>query len=90
MDPDERKKLNRTLELAEENNKMLTKLHRNMQWGRIFKVIYWIIIIGLAVGAFYFIQPYVEQLGNVYEGFRSSVDRVQDVFSGQNGMNETR
>jgi len=46
--------------IAEENNKILKKIHRSMKVGGFFRAIYWIIIAGSAVGAYYFLQPFVE------------------------------
>lgn len=60
MSPEERSLLERTHKLAEENNNILRSLRSTNRWGIAFKTTYWVIIIGLSVGAFYFIQPYVE------------------------------
>ena len=83
MEPDERRKLERALELAEENNEMITKLHRAMQWGRVFKVVYWLVIIGVAVGAFYFAQPYLERVQSFYQEAQDSVQDVPSLFQGK-------
>jgi hypothetical protein len=53
MEPEEREMLKKTLELAQENNKMLHRIRRGMFWGRIMRVVYWIIIIGVAIGVYY-------------------------------------
>ncbi|MFA5792140.1 MAG: hypothetical protein WC884_03855 [Candidatus Paceibacterota bacterium] len=68
MDPESKKLLDRTLELAEENNKMLHSMMRSMRFQRIMSILYWIFIIGSAVGAYYLIQPYVDQLIGLYGG----------------------
>ena len=60
MEPKEREMLKKTLELAQENNKMLHSIRRGMFWGRIMRVVYWIIIIGAAIGVYYYIQPYLD------------------------------
>ena len=68
MDPESRKLLERTLALSEENNEMLHAMRRSMRTARIMSLIYWVFIIGSAIGAYYFIQPYVDQLTNFYGG----------------------
>ncbi len=68
MTPEERQLLIQTHRLVEENNALLRKMRRAAILGSIFRVLYWIVIIGLSVGAYYFIQPYVEQLQGVYGG----------------------
>lgn len=66
MPPEEKELLKRSIVLAEENNQILRALHKSMRIGRVIKIIYWTIIIGSAVGAFYIFQPYLEQVINVY------------------------
>jgi len=68
MDPESRKLLDKTLELAEENNKILRSMRRSQRVSSIIRFIYWVFIIGSAVGAYYFIQPYLEQIMSIYGG----------------------
>jgi hypothetical protein len=68
MDPESKKLLEDTLRLAQENNTMLHSLRRSLRITRIMSLLYWIFIIGSAVGAYYLIQPYVDGLRGVYEG----------------------
>lgn len=81
MTPEERQLLIQTHRLAEENNEILRKMRRAALWGRIWHILYWTVIIGLSVGAYYFVQPYVEQVQSVYDGFRSDVDNVRGAAS---------
>ena len=59
MNPENEDTLHKILELAEENNHMLRKMRRSIIWGRIFHGLYWLLIIGATVGAYYYIQPYL-------------------------------
>lgn len=68
MDPESKRLLEETFELAKENNEMLQSMKRSMQMARVMSILYWVFIIGSAVGAYYFIQPYVEQVTNIYSG----------------------
>lgn len=68
MDPESKKLLQETLVLSQENNQMLHSLRRSMRLARIMSFLYWVFIIGSAVGAYYFIQPYVEPLIDLYGG----------------------
>lgn len=80
MDPDIERlesQIEENRKLLEENNHILRKLHRSVIWGRIFKIIYWVVIIGVAIGAFYFIQPYIESLRDTYRDFREPAAQVQ-------------
>ena len=62
MTPEEKSLLERTYKLTEENNKILHGLRRSVRWYSAYKVIYWVFIIGLSVGAFYVFQPYLNTL----------------------------
>jgi len=76
MDPREKAILEETFKMGKENNELLKKLYRGYRFGRIVKVAYWIVIIGVAVGAFYYIQPVVERLyeavQQIHEGINES------------------
>lgn len=67
MSPEEREMLEKAVALAEENNKMLHAMRRSMFWSRVMNTLYWIAIIGVSIGAFYFVQPYVEKVMKIYD-----------------------
>jgi hypothetical protein len=79
MDADEKSALHRLLDLTEENNKILRKLYRGTLWHRWVTISYWVIIIGLSLGAFYFIQPYLDTLGVTYGVLKERIEEVQSV-----------
>lgn len=62
MTPEEKSLLERTHKLAEENNEILRKMRRSNRWSIALRIFYWIIILGLAFGAYYFVQPYATSL----------------------------
>lgn len=76
MSPEEREMLEKSLALAEENNKMLHALNRHMMWTRVTRWVYWALIIGSTVGAYYFIQPYIDNVLGIYGGAKSNLDNV--------------
>jgi len=81
MDREEKQKLDRALELAEDNNQMLRKMIRNMRWGRLFRTVYWVIIIGISIGALYYVQPYVDQVVGVYGNIQDATKGVNTMFT---------
>jgi Na+/proline symporter len=81
MDPESKKLLEETYSLEEENNRMLHALKRSMLWSRIMSVIYWILILGISVGAFYFIQPFLDQATSMYDSIKSNIDSASSLFS---------
>ena len=88
MSPEERELLNRSVEISEDNNKILHSMRRAQCISSIISFVYWVFIIGSAVGAYYFIQPYIDQIMSVYSGAKSDLDGVgsllKNVKSAQN------
>lgn len=80
MDPQDRQLLQETYRLSQENNKMLSTMHRAMMWGRVWRALYWVVIIGLTVGAFYFIEPYLQTLLDTYGALQSNAGDIQNLF----------
>ena len=66
MDAESKKLLQDTLDLSKENNQMLQSMRRSMRIARLMSIVYWVFIIGSAVGAYYFIQPYVDEVIGIY------------------------
>lgn len=73
MNSEERELLERTLRISEENNKILKGMRRAGRLATGFRIFYWLVIIGLGFGAYYFIEPYVKQLNSVYSQFNSTL-----------------
>ncbi len=77
MGPEDRKLLEDTFHLAEENNNILKEMRRAQKLARLMTIIYWVFIIGSAVGAYYIIQPYVDQLVGAYTGAADTLRSLQ-------------
>ena len=59
MDPELKQLLEENLRLSKENNVLLLKIRNIQRWAQITKILYWFVIIAAAVGALYFIKPYL-------------------------------
>ena len=46
---------------------MLRKMRGAQRRANIFKFLYWLVIIGIAAGAFYFLQPYFQVVQDLYQ-----------------------
>jgi len=66
MDPESKQLLQNTLALAEENNKMLHKIRSVQKRAAIWQTLKYILIIGIALGAFYFLDPYLNKIIGLY------------------------
>ncbi len=73
MQSEEKELLKKVVALEEENNDILRSMQRSMRLARFMSILYWVFIIGSAVGAYYLIQPYIEALTGVYGGAKDSV-----------------
>ncbi|MHB1316671.1 MAG: hypothetical protein ACYCZW_02330 [Minisyncoccota bacterium] len=77
MTPEEKTLLYNIAQNVQENNEILHALRKAQRWATIWRSVYWIFIIGSAVGAYWIIQPYIDQLIGVYSGAQSNLDSVK-------------
>lgn len=75
---DLQRQIHETRQLAEENHELLDKTHRMLVWGRVFSILYWVLIIGVAVGALYFLEPYWDNLVEAYENIQVQLEAVSN------------
>ncbi len=96
MDAEDKKKLDRILELAEENNKYVRSVRKSQKTSQMIKAIYWVVIIVFVLGGFYYIQLYLKTLNGIYSsvsskdggfGFSDSaqIQKLIEQFKGMNG-----
>ena len=70
MDLEEKALLERTVKLSEENNQILRKMQRAARWGLIWGFIKVLIIIVPLVAGYLYLEPYLSQAVNNYNGFK--------------------
>jgi len=58
--------------MTEENNRILKKMNRRAFYSSISSLLYWTVIIITAYGAYYFIEPYVAKMTNLYNTVANS------------------
>ena len=54
--------MQKNLEVSQESLKILKKINRARIIGNIFSFLKWMIIIGVSIGIYYYIQPYLGKL----------------------------
>jgi hypothetical protein len=79
MDAEDKKKLENILRLSEETNEYVKKVRNTQKVSTIFKAVYWVIILSVMFGGFYFIQPYVGSLVRIYSGDLSGIKGASDI-----------
>lgn len=75
MDEDDFERLEK---LVEDNHRMIKSMHRSMQIGRVFSILYWVAIIGIGLGAYYYIQPFIEPILSTGKGAFQNIKDVQE------------
>jgi hypothetical protein len=78
MDEGDKGRLNEILELSRENQRMIKTLYRSFWWQRVGSVIYWLVIIGIVLGAYVWIEPYLGRFGVIYDKLKAEVEAVKD------------
>ena|ERR1035437_4356376 len=76
MSPEEHELLKRSIALSEENNDILRGIQRTMRFNRFMTAIYWLIIIGVSVGAWYFVQPYWSKAKGFYNNAEIQLNSI--------------
>lgn len=69
-----------TLTLTEENNRMLKAMRRAQKIATVMRIVYWLIIIGIAIGAFYFLQPFIDQTESMIKGLGSTAENIKNIL----------
>ncbi len=86
MDPEMKQKIDELFELTKENNKLLRKMRSSQKWASITRLLYWIVIIGVSIGAYYYVEPYLKQIINVYSQGVTTLDKVQNFSNSLPGV----
>ena len=71
----------KSYELAVENNKMLKSMLRNQRLATVARAIYWLVVIGAAVGLYYYIQPFTDPIVETYGSFRVGISNFAEFFN---------
>ena len=79
MTPEEKDMLKKTLELSQDNNKILRGILVRSRWSMFFRLAYWGIVISLAFGAYFFAKPYFDVLMSSYKNIVADIDAVKSI-----------
>ncbi len=78
MDPESKQLLQNTLALAEENNKMLHKIRGVQKRETLWQALKIIVIIGIAFGSFYYIEPYLNKVMSLYSSISGMEQKLNN------------
>ena len=73
---DERTMVQKILELAEDNNRMLHRIQRARRFGGFLSTIKWLVVIGLAVASYYYLQPYLDTFQKLLPQLKQTLETL--------------
>ncbi|QQG46132.1 MAG: hypothetical protein HYY55_04200 [Candidatus Niyogibacteria bacterium] len=79
MGDDERKLLTENLELSRKVLGIVKKMERRIFWQRALKTAKWVVIIALTILGFWQIQPYLNNVLNLYQGLLGTLNQTQGI-----------
>jgi hypothetical protein len=71
--------MRKNLSVSEECLQILKKMHRAQLMGRLLKVLKWLIIVALALGAYYYAQPYMDTFWQAMTELRQGLVGLKSV-----------
>ena len=79
MPKDVESRINKIEEIVEENNEMLRKIRRKEVFNFWFNIIKIMIFVGVFYYGYLFIQPYLQQLLEVYTSIKETADTASEI-----------
>lgn len=76
MSPEQEKLLEETYQLAKENNKMLRRVRGVQKRQALWSVLKIVVVIGLALGAFYYLEPYLNKILGLYNSISGIEQKI--------------
>lgn len=79
MDLETSREIRKLIELTEENNRILLKMQSHARWTMFFGTMKWLLFVGLAVGSYFVVQPYLDQTMKLYNAIQSTQTQSQSL-----------
>lgn len=78
MDEESKKLLEETFKLEQENNRILHKVRGVQKWATFWSGLSVLVIIGIALGSFYFLEPFLNKFINIWNNISGSSQQNLD------------
>jgi hypothetical protein len=75
----DRELLEEVYEQQIEQGKKINSIHKRYRFQFIFGIFKWIIYIGLAVGLYAYLQPFIENITNTYSNLQESAETIGEL-----------
>ncbi len=77
--------LEQTYALVVENNKLLKKMRAGARWGFLFKLLFWILMLGVPIWLYFnLLQPIIQQSLDALQQVQGAVGQAQDLSNNIN------
>lgn len=74
-----RELVEKNVAIAEETNRVVHGIQRRARWGLLFQIVWWLTILGISGAAYYYyLQPYVEKVKDVYGQVQVGTQQAKD------------
>jgi F0F1-type ATP synthase membrane subunit b/b' len=77
MDSSETRLLQEVHKLTKQNNKMIEQLNRDARRGRIWRTIKTVVTLAFLFGAYYLVQPLIQNLTDAYTSIQNGFEDIQ-------------
>ena len=84
MDGEMREHISETLELTQDNNRILHSIQRARRWAFAWSVIKWVVIISSSVGIYYYYQPQIENIMELWQTVSAMLESAKDQLNAVN------
>jgi len=74
-----KEQLDEVSKLTRQNNKIMRSIDRSMKMSMIFRTLYWILIIGSMLGAYYYLQPFIDNFGETYNSLITLPEKIKNL-----------
>jgi hypothetical protein len=78
MDPALDARLKAIEEKLQQNHELLVRVRRVQRNSQLFRLFYWVLILLATFGAFYYVQPYINQIIEAYTGIQNTQEQIQN------------
>ena len=76
--------LRENIEVSKESLKILKKINRGRIFGNVFTALKWTLIIGISLGAYYYIEPFFSKYLETIKDLTSGVENVGQISNNVN------
>ena len=76
--------LRENIEVSKESLKILKKINRGRIFGNVFTTLKWTLIIGISLGAYYYIEPFLSKYLETIKDLTSGVENTPKIGNNVN------